>query len=99
MTLSGSEINPDDPRSQSEQVGDDAMKGSMYGVKNLQRIVPNLMEWTREANEDYTNLRSLYEQVHSQYTRYMGHVTKYVGGIMETPKMVEESVAVYEIVP
>jgi len=95
----GSEVNPDDPRSQSEQVGDDAMKGSMYGVKNLQRIIPNLMEWTREANEDYTNLRSLYEQVHSQYTRYMGHVTKYVGGIMETPKMVEESGAVYEIVP
>jgi hypothetical protein len=28
----------------------------------------------------------------------MGHVTKYVGGIMETPKMVEESGPVYEIV-
>jgi hypothetical protein len=95
----GTETNPDDPRSQSEQVGDDAMKGSLYGIKNLQRIVPNLTEWTKEANEDYSNLRQMYDQVHNQYTRYMGHVTKYVGGIMETPKMVEESGPVYETVP
>lgn len=95
----GTEINFDDPRSQSEQVGDDAMKGGMYGIKNLQRIVPNLMEWTKEPNEDFSNLRSLYEQVQTQFNRYMGHVTKYVGGIMETPKMVEESGAVYEVVP
>ncbi len=94
----GTEINPDDPRSQSEQVGDDAMKGSMYGVKNLQRIVPNLMTWTKEANEDYDNLENMYNQVTSQFTRYMGHVAKYVGGIMETPKMVEEQGAVYEVV-
>lgn len=94
----GTEINPDDPRSQSEQVGDDAMKGSMYGIKNLQRIVPNLMTWTKEANEDYENLENMYGQVTSQFTRYMGHVAKYVGGIMETPKMVEEQGAVYEVV-
>jgi len=94
----GTETNPDDPRSQSEQVGDDAMKGSMYGIKNLQRIIPNLIEWTKEPNEDYTNLRDLYNQVTSQFNRYMGHVAKYVGGIMETPKMVEESGPVYEIV-
>ena len=94
----GSESNPDDPRSQSEQVGDDAMKGSMYGVKNLQRIVPNLMTWTKEANEDYTNLNQMYNGVVSQFSRYMGHVTKYVGGIMETPKKVEEDGGIYEIV-
>lgn len=94
----GTESNPDDPRSQSEQVGDDAMKGSMYGIKNLQRIVPNLPAWTKEANEDYSGLMNMYSQVLSQYTRYMGHVAKYVGGIMETPKMVEESGPVYEVV-
>lgn len=95
----GTETNPDDPRSQSEQVGDDAVKGSMYGVKNLQRIVPNLIDWTKVANEDYSNLSDLYSQVTSQFNRYMGHVAKYVGGIMETPKMVEESGPIYEIVP
>ncbi|MGQ0737940.1 MAG: zinc-dependent metalloprotease [Bacteroidota bacterium] len=94
----GTETNPDDPRSQSEQVGDDAMKGSMYGIKNLQRIVPNLMEWTKQPNEDYAGLRNLYNQVTGQFGRYIGHVAKYVGGIMETPKMVEEAGPVYEIV-
>jgi hypothetical protein len=95
----GTELNLDDPRSQSEQVGDDAIKATIYGIKNLQRIVPNLMEWTREANEDYSNLKEIYDEVTAQYSRYMGHVAKYVGGIMETPKMVEEQGAVYEIVP
>ena len=95
----GTETNPDDPRSQSEQVGDDAVKGSMYGIKNLQRIVPNLTQWTKEPNEDFSNLNQLYNAVAGQFNRYMGHVAKYVGGIMETPKMVEESGPVYEIVP
>jgi len=94
----GQESNPDDPRSQSEQVGDDAMKGSAYGIKNLQRIVPNLTAWTMEPNKGYDNLKHMYEQVTFQYSRYMGHVAKYVGGIMETPKMVEEQGPVYEIV-
>jgi len=94
----GTESNPDDPRSQSEQVGDDAMKGSMYGIKNLQRILPNLMEWTREPNEGYANLSQLYNQVTGQYSRYINHVAKYVGGIMETPKMVEEQGPIYESV-
>jgi hypothetical protein len=95
----GTESNQDDPRSQSEQVGDDAVKGSMYGIKNLQRIVPNLVEWTKEPNEDFSNLSQLYNQVTGQYNRYINHVAKYVGGIMETPRKVEESGPVYEIVP
>ncbi len=94
----GLQGNADDPRSQNEDIGDDAMKASWYGIKNLQRIVPNLMEWTKEPDEDYSNLSKMYNQVTSQYSRYMGHVAKYVGGIMETPKTVEEQGPVYEIV-
>lgn len=94
----GTESNPDDPRSQSEQVGDDAVKGSMYGIKNLQVIVPNLQVWTRVPDEDYDNLRNMYRQVATQFNRYIGHVAKYVGGVMETPKTIEESGPVYEIV-
>ncbi|MEO5945810.1 MAG: zinc-dependent metalloprotease [Chitinophagaceae bacterium] len=94
----GSETNQDDPRSQSEQVGDDAMKGSMYGIKNLQRIAPNLLQWTKQANEDYSDLNKMYGQVTGQFSRYLGHVAKYIGGIMETPKYVDQQGAVYEIV-
>jgi hypothetical protein len=95
----GTETNPDDPRSQREQVGDDAMKGSMYGIRNLQRIVPNLIEWTKEPNKDYSNLREMYSTLTGQFSQYMAHVVKYVGGIMETPRTVEEKGAVYEVVP
>lgn len=90
------EMNQDDSRNQTEDLGDDAMKASMYGIKNLQRVIPNLMEWTREDNKDYEGLAQMYNQVVGQFQRYMGHITRNVGGVMLTPKMVEESGPVYE---
>jgi hypothetical protein len=92
----GTETNPDDPRSQSEDLGDNAMVASTYGIKNLKVIVKNLPEWTRTANEDYTDLQGIYTQLTSQFNRYMGHVSKNIGGILETPKTVEQSGTVYE---
>lgn len=94
----GTETNSDDPRSQEEQVGDDAMKGGLYGIKNLQRIVPNLVEWTKETGKGYDNLEEMYNEVTGQYTLYVNQVTKNIGGIMETPKTVEEQGPVYEVV-
>lgn len=92
------EMSQDDSRNQTEDLGDDAMKASMYGIKNLQRVIPNLMEWTKEDNKDYEGLLQMYNQVVGQFQRYMGHITRNVGGVMMTPKMVEESGPVYEIV-
>ena len=94
----GTETNPLDPRSQSEQVGDNAMVASTYGVKNLKRIVDNLEKWTTKPNEDYRNLGTMYDQVTLQFKRYLGHVSKYIGGQMETPKTSDQSGPVYEIV-
>ncbi|WP_144281745.1 zinc-dependent metalloprotease [Chryseobacterium echinoideorum] len=94
----GTETNPLDPRSQSEQVGDNAMIASTYGIKNLKRIVDNLNDWTKTPNEDYDNLGMMYDQVTTQFRRYLGHVSKYIGGQMETPKTVEQSGSVYEVV-
>ncbi|MEC5147177.1 zinc-dependent metalloprotease [Chitinophaga sp. 212800010-3] len=95
----GTESNPDDPRSQNEDLGDNAMVASAYGIKNLQYIMPNLLAWTRVPNEGYANLGELYREVAGQFSRYMGHVAKNVGGIYETPKTVEQAGAVYEYVP
>jgi hypothetical protein len=93
------ETNQDDSRSQTEDLSDDAVKAGAYGIKNLQRILPNLMQWTKEDNEDYSNLSDMYNQVAGQFTRYMGHVARHVGGIYKTPKMVEEAGPVYETEP
>ncbi|SFN58501.1 protein of unknown function [Chryseobacterium oleae] len=94
----GTESNPLDPRSQSEQVGDNAMIASTYGIKNLKRIIDNLEKWTASPNEDYENLGMMYDQVTGQFRRYAGHVSKYIGGQMETPKTAEQSGPVYEAV-
>jgi len=93
------ETNQDDPRSQTEDLGDDAMKASTYGIKNLQYIMPKLAEWTKEDNKDYTSLSDIYSQITGQFSRYMGHVSRNVGGIYLTPKTVEESGTVYEYEP
>jgi hypothetical protein len=95
----GSEINPYDPRSQSEDIGNNAMTSGEYGIKNLKRILPNLTEWYKEEAEKYEMLNEMYGQVVGQYRRYMGHVTKYIGGVYETPKTYEQAGAVYEPTP
>ncbi len=93
------EINPYDPRAQNEDLGDNAMIASEYGIKNLKRIVPQLPEWTREEGQDFRILKEAYESAVDQFRRYLGHVTKYVGGIYETPKNVEQNSPVYEPAP
>ncbi len=95
----GSEINPYDPRSQSEDLGNNAMLASDYGIKNLKRILPNLKDWYKEEAEGYKKLDEMFNQVVGQYRRYMGHVTKYVGGIYETPKTYDQEGMVYEPTP
>lgn len=95
----GTELNPYDPRSQSEDLGNNAMLASDYGIKNLKRILPNLKAWYQEEAEDYDKLDDMYNQLVGQYRRYMGHVTKYVGGIYETPKTYEQAGVVYEPTP
>lgn len=85
-----------DPSSQTEDLGDDAMKASSYGIANLKRIVPNLIEWTAEDGKNYDDLKDLYEQVLGQYNRYMGHVSSNIGGVYEHYKTYDqEGASVY----
>jgi hypothetical protein len=95
----GTESDINDPRGQNEDLGDNAMKASEYGIKNLKRIVPNLLDWTKEENEGYDNARMMYNEVVLQFTRYMGHVSKNIGGMTTTPRMVEEEGVIYDYVP
>ena len=95
----GYESSQDDPRSQSEDLGDNAMKAGEYGIKNLKRIMTHLVEWTKEENEGYDNLQNMHVQLFQQFNRYVGHVLKNIGGRYETFKSVEQSGPVYEPVP
>ena len=84
-----------DPSSQTEDLGDDAIKASEYGIANLKRIVPNLIEWTTIDGEDYDDLQEIYNTVLSQFRRYMGHVTTNVGGVYQYYKTSDQDGAVY----
>lgn len=95
----GTESSPYDPRYQTEDLGDNAMKASEYGIKNLKRILPQLNTWSKEDGEDYSELEGLYNALTGQFRRYMGHVTKNVGGIYYNPKTTEMEGSEYEAVP
>jgi len=88
-----------DPRAQSEDLGDNSMVASEYGIKNLQRILPNLPEWTKEEAKDFDYVQEMYSSVFDQFRRYTGHVTKWIGGIYENPKTSDQQGVVYEPVP
>lgn len=88
-----------DPNSQTENVGDDAVKASAYGMANLKRVVPKLIEWTTKPGEDYDDLSEIYGELLSVWSRYVGHVVANVGGVYETLKTSDQEGAVYEYVP
>jgi len=88
-----------DPRSQTESIGDDNMMASFYGIQNLKKILPKLLEWSYEEGKNYDDLKELYLNVHSQFRRYIGHVSTNVGGVFEDLKSNEEEGSVYVHVP
>ncbi|PQJ34412.1 zinc-dependent metalloprotease [Salinibacter sp. 10B] len=92
-------LNPVDPRSQSEDLGRNAVAAGSLGVANLKRIVPNLVQWTRKDGADYTELEEIYGSVVSQWQRYLNHTTRHVGGVYETFKTYEQDGPVYDPVP
>jgi len=91
----GGEMEPFDPRSQSEDLGDDAMKASEYGIKNMKRIVPQLVKWYVEPDKDYTALKDAYSGVFMQYNRYLFHVIKNIGGIYHNDTRGADSIPAY----
>lgn len=87
-----------DPGSQTEDLGDDGVKASEYGIANLKRILPMLPQWSFEQGKDYSQLQELYLQVLVQWNRYMGHVTTIVGGVDWTRKAQGQDGSPYTII-
>jgi hypothetical protein len=88
-----------DPRAQMEDLGDNAVLASEYGIKNLKRIIVKLPEWTKEEADKYENLKDIYMQLLGQFNLYMNHVARNIGGVNENIKSVEEPGDVYTPTP
>ncbi|UKK69156.1 zinc-dependent metalloprotease [Prevotella communis] len=74
----GDEGKGRDPRSQSEDLGDNQMRANDYGLKNLQRVMAHIEEWTAQPDGQYDDLSFIHRAVRSQYQRYVNHVQKYL---------------------
>jgi hypothetical protein len=88
-----------DPRAQTEDIGDDPVRASGYGVANLKRVLPKLIEWTTQPARDYTDLAEIYGELESSWSRYMGHVVGVIGGVYADLKTADQQGEVYTPVP
>ena len=70
-----------DPSARTEDLGDDPIKSSDYGIRNLKYILPRMNEWIGADDEDFTHRGDLYTQLTNQYYRYIGNVMAQIGGI------------------
>jgi len=73
-----------DPNSQTENIGDDPVKASNYGIKNLKIVAENLTKWIYSPNKDYEDLEELYGELLGVYRRYIFHVIGIIGGVNQT---------------
>ncbi len=86
------------PYSQTEDIGNDAVKASNYGIKNLKIVAKNLPHWTSNETNNYEDLEELYGELLSVWSRYVGHVVTYVGGVNEIEKKPNQEGDVYEVI-
>ena len=77
---SSDEGKSQDPRSQTEDLGDNQMRANTYGLKNLRRVVENLEQWTAQPDGQYDDLDEMHRAARAQYQRYVNHVQRYIGG-------------------
>lgn len=84
-----------DPQSQTEGIGNDPIKASTYGIKNLKYVAQNLPSWTSDKTNNYGDLEELYGEMLGVYSRYVGHVVTNIGGVYENIKTPSQEGQVY----
>ena len=88
-----------DPQSQRESLGADQVKASEYGLANLKKVVPNLIDWTAKEGFGYDELAEVYGELTGMWRGYISHVISNVGGVYETRKTSDQEGAIYTPVP
>ncbi|WP_340156208.1 zinc-dependent metalloprotease [uncultured Winogradskyella sp.] len=84
-----------DPTAQTEDIGNNSIKASTYGLKNLKIVAKNLPNWTSDQTDNYEDLEELYGELLSVWSRYVGHVVTHVGGVVEDTKNPSQGGVVY----
>ena len=87
-----------DPSSQTEGIGNDQVKASTYGIKNLKIVAENLTKWTSSQTNNYEDLSELYGELLGVWSRYVGHVSGNIGGVYEFNKKPIQDGLIYQVV-
>ncbi|MEO6347484.1 MAG: zinc-dependent metalloprotease [Aquaticitalea sp.] len=95
----GSQRSSFDPASQTEDIGNNSMKASSYGLKNLQYVVEHLKEWTSDQTNNYDDLSELQGELLGVWSRYVGHVVTHIGGVYEETKKPNQGGVIYTPAP
>lgn len=86
-----------DPNAQTENIGDDPIKASQYGLQNLKIVSKNLKSWVLSPGKGFGDLNELYGELVSVYRRYIYHVLSIVGGVNQTlHQSQQEAVVTYQ---
>jgi hypothetical protein len=88
-----------DPRTQTEDLGDDPVRATTFGVQNYKRMIPQLVAWTTKAGGDYSELTEIYEESVGRWAGMMGHVANVIGGVNVDLKTPDVSGAIFRVVP
>ncbi|SMO78713.1 protein of unknown function [Gracilimonas mengyeensis] len=84
-----------DPTQITESIGDDWVEASELGMKNLHRIVPNLIDWMGVEGEDYEEVMMRYMQMYMQWGRLTERVIAAIGGSTEELKTYGQPGVIY----
>lgn len=90
--------SPLDPRSQTEDLGDDAIKASLYGIENLKYLTANFNDWVAPQDEDFSYRGEIYDAIVYQYIRYINHVFASVGGVYLTEAKNSDNMPIFKSV-
>ncbi len=85
-----------DPSAQTETLSNDPVQASIYGMLNLQRVVPNLLEWTSTPGQGYDDLQEIYGELITQWNRYVNHVITNIGGVYYFRKASDQEGNIYQ---
>ena len=87
-----------DPSSIEEDLGNDPVKASEYGRKNLQYILKHMNAWVATKDKDFEFRRAIYDEIVAAYVRYLRAVLCDVGGIYLNERYEGDARKSYEVV-
>lgn len=88
-----------DPSSVEEDLGDDPVKASEYGRRNLQYLLKHMNEWVADKDKDFEFRKAVYDEIVYAYVRYLSFVLADIGGIYMNERYDGDARPSYETVP